>query len=143
MTDKSITISIDAMGGDNAPSEIVKGAVLAVNKNSFLNILLVGDEDQIKNSLSMLGPSALEFIETNRITVVPSEGVIKDGEQPVVGFKKKPKSSIAIFIPPWARTLWEFMGLSLLTIATSISLLIASNAARWPANPEPTTITSW
>ena len=96
MTDKSITISIDAMGGDNAPSEIVKGAVLAVNKNSFLNILLVGDEDQIKNSLSMLGPSALEFIETNRITVVPSEGVIKDGEQPVVGFKKKPKSSIAI-----------------------------------------------
>ena len=98
MTDKSITISIDAMGGDNAPSEIVKGAVLAVNKNSFLNILLVGDEDQIKNSLSMLGPSALEFIETNRITVVPSEGVIKDGEQPVVGFKKKPKSSIEISI---------------------------------------------
>ena len=96
MTDKSITISIDAMGGDNAPSEIVKGAVLAVNKNSFLNIILVGEEDQIKNSLSMLGPSALEFIETNRITVVPSEGVIKDGEQPVVGFKKKPKSSIAI-----------------------------------------------
>ncbi len=37
MTDKSITISIDAMGGDNAPSEIVKGAVLAVNKNYFLN----------------------------------------------------------------------------------------------------------
>ena len=41
MTDKSITISIDAMGGDNAPSEIVKGAVLAVNKNSFLNIYVI------------------------------------------------------------------------------------------------------
>ena len=84
MIDNNITISIDAMGGDNAPNEIVKGAVNSVNKNNDLSILLVGDESQIKNALSMLGPSALEFIESNRITVVPSEGVIKDGEQPVI-----------------------------------------------------------
>ena len=96
MIDNNITISIDAMGGDNAPNEIVKGAVNSVNKNNDLSILLVGDESQIKNALSMLGPSALEFIESNRITVVPSEGVIKDGEQPVIGLKKKPKSSIAV-----------------------------------------------
>ena len=96
MINNNITISIDAMGGDNAPNEIVKGAVNSVNKNNDLSILLVGDESQIKNALSMLGPSALEFIESNRITIVPSEGVIKDGEQPVIGLKKKPKSSIAV-----------------------------------------------
>ena len=34
MIDNNITISIDAMGGDNAPNEIVKGAVNSVNKNN-------------------------------------------------------------------------------------------------------------
>lgn len=96
MTDKTITLAIDAMGGDNAPFEIIKGAVLFVQKTNNINILLVGDEIQIKNSLSKLGPEAIESIETNRITIIPSEGVIKDGEQPVVALKKNPKASIVI-----------------------------------------------
>jgi len=96
LDEKNITIAIDAMGGDNAPYEIVKGAAISVNSHPNLSVLLVGDEEQIKNSLSLLGPNALEFVESNRISIVPSEGVIEDGEQPIMAFKKKPKSSIAI-----------------------------------------------
>ena len=96
MADKTINLAIDAMGGDNAPFEIIKGAVLSVQNNNKINILLVGDEIQIKNSLSQLGPEALESIETNRITIIPSEGVIKDGDQPVIALKKNPKASIII-----------------------------------------------
>jgi len=96
LVDKTINLAIDAMGGDNAPFEIIKGAVLSIQNNNKINILLVGDEIQIKNSLSQLGPEALESIETNRITIIPSEGVIKDGDQPVIALKKNPKASIAI-----------------------------------------------
>ena len=42
-----IKIVIDAFGGDNAPSEIVKGAILAVNKNDDVHIVLAGDKDKI------------------------------------------------------------------------------------------------
>lgn len=96
MADKTINLAIDAMGGDNAPFEIIKGAVLSVQNNNKINILLVGDEIQIKNSLSQLGPEALESIETNRITIIPSEGIIKDGDQPIIALKKNPKASIVI-----------------------------------------------
>jgi len=96
LVDKTINLAIDAMGGDNAPFEIIKGAILSIQNNNKINILLVGDEIQIKNSLSQLGPEALESIETNRITIIPSEGVIKDGDQPVIALKKNPKASIAI-----------------------------------------------
>jgi len=96
LVDKTINLAIDAMGGDNAPFEIIKGAVLSIQNNNKINILLVGDEIQIKNSLSQLGPEALESIETNRITIIPSEGVIKDRDQPVIALKKNPKASIVI-----------------------------------------------
>ena len=44
---KSITIAVDAMGGDNAPVEIVKGVVAAVNNNKAVKVKLVGIEDRI------------------------------------------------------------------------------------------------
>ena len=47
-----IKIAVDAMGGDNAPSEIVKGAVEATNENKDILVKLVGVEEQIKEELS-------------------------------------------------------------------------------------------
>ncbi len=46
-----INVAVDAMGGDNAPGEIVKGAVQAVNKRSDIHILLVGQEEAVKKNL--------------------------------------------------------------------------------------------
>ena len=45
-------VALDAMGGDNAPVEIVKGAVEAVQKRKDIQILLTGQENVIKNELA-------------------------------------------------------------------------------------------
>ena len=37
-----VKVAVDAMGGDNAPSEIIKGALEAANENSSVKICLVG-----------------------------------------------------------------------------------------------------
>ena len=47
-----INVAVDAMGGDNAPGEIVKGAVQAVNKRSDIHVLLVGQEEAVKKELA-------------------------------------------------------------------------------------------
>ena len=41
-------VALDAMGGDNAPSEIVKGAVEAVQQREDILILLTGQEEVLK-----------------------------------------------------------------------------------------------
>ena len=41
-------VALDCMGGDNAPGEIVKGAVLAANENKNINIKLVGRKEDIE-----------------------------------------------------------------------------------------------
>ena len=41
-------VVVDAFGGDNAPVEIVEGAVLAVKNNKNLEVILCGKEDKIK-----------------------------------------------------------------------------------------------
>ena len=46
-----IKIAVDAMGGDNAPVEIVKGAIEAVNERKDIVISLVGQEDVVKKEL--------------------------------------------------------------------------------------------
>ncbi len=45
---KTITIAVDAMGGDNAPKEIIKGAVLAVQEKRNIKVILVGKEEVIQ-----------------------------------------------------------------------------------------------
>lgn len=41
-------VALDAMGGDNAPGEIIKGAVEAVQKRKDIKILLTGKEEVLK-----------------------------------------------------------------------------------------------
>ena len=45
---KTITVAVDAMGGDNAPKKIVKGAVVAVQDKENIKVILVGKEDIIQ-----------------------------------------------------------------------------------------------
>lgn len=84
-----MTVAIDAMGGDNAPSTIVEGSVLAA-KQGKVNILLVGDQDIVETELSKHNSENLP------ITVVPSNGKIEDTEAPALGLRQKPKASIVV-----------------------------------------------
>ena len=88
MTDNR-TIALDAMGGDFGPAETVRGAVLAAAKGG-VSILLVGDERAVKEELDRSDASSLP------IQVVPSEGVIVEGEHPARALMSKPGSSIAV-----------------------------------------------
>ena len=45
-------VALDAMGGDHAPAEMVKGAIEAVNKRDDIKILLTGQEALLKKALS-------------------------------------------------------------------------------------------
>ena len=45
---EAIKIAVDAMGGDNAPQEIVKGAVDAVNERTDVHIFLVGHKSAVE-----------------------------------------------------------------------------------------------
>jgi phosphate acyltransferase len=84
-------IAIDAMGGDNAPGEIVAGAIEAVDvlaKDDEL--ILVGLQDQIEKIMS-----SARF-RAGVISVVHAPDVIGMADSPVDSLRKKPKSSIAV-----------------------------------------------
>ena len=47
-----VKVVVDAMGGDNAPGEIVKGAVEALTESNDIFIYLLGMEEAVKQELS-------------------------------------------------------------------------------------------
>ncbi len=86
----SIKVAVDAMGGDNAPGEIVKGAVDAVNKREDIQVFLVGRQDMVEEELKKY------TYPKDRISVVHAEEVIETAEPPVAAIRGKKKSSIVI-----------------------------------------------
>ena len=83
-------IAVDAMGGDKAPTEIIKGAISALKKYSC-EIILVGDEEKIRNILDK------ESDEKNfPITIKHAGEVINMGEHPADAVRSKKNSSIVV-----------------------------------------------
>ncbi len=89
-SDKQITISLDAMGGDHAPVETVAGAVIAVREGGF-GVILVGDEEIVQAELDKH-----DGADELPITVYGSTGVIEEGEAPALAFRSKPRASIFV-----------------------------------------------
>lgn len=85
-----IKVAVDAMGGDHAPDEIVKGAVTAVNKEKDLFIYLVGNDDAIANVLSTLS------YPPDRVEVINASEIIEMSEHPVNAIRKKKDSSMVV-----------------------------------------------
>ena len=63
-----VNVAVDAMGGDNAPTEIVKGAVEAVNADKRVKVFLVGKEPVIREELKAYTYDAeqLEVVHAER-----------------------------------------------------------------------------
>ena len=84
-------ISIDAMGGDFAPREIVAGTLRAAEEISGIDkLLLVGDETAIQAELAKHPRKVPDCIE-----IVHASEVVGMGESPVVAIRRKKDSSIA------------------------------------------------
>ncbi len=77
------------MGGDNAPSEVVRGAAQFAARGEG-HILLVGDPEAVGRELSEYDTSRLP------IAVIPSEGVIEEDESPALALRRKPRASVLV-----------------------------------------------
>ncbi len=86
--DYSTVIALDAMGGDNAPGEIVKGAVDAVNERNDIRIQLYGDKDSVEAELQKYTYYA------EQIAVIHTTEEISCDESPAAAIKKKKDSSL-------------------------------------------------
>lgn len=84
-------IIIDAMGGDNAPAEIVKGAVEAVREFG-ISITLVGRENNIKSCLE--AEEALEL--SDKIQIVNAEETVSMEDDPTTVLRSKKNSSMSV-----------------------------------------------
>ncbi len=83
-----VNVAVDAMGGDNAPKEIIKGAIEAINENKKVRIYLVGKEDSMKKEL------AGYTYDDNQLVLVHAEEIIETAEPPVMAIRKKKDSSL-------------------------------------------------
>lgn len=83
-------IIVDAMGGDNAPGEIVKGALQAARARTELEIVLVGKEAEVKATAAACGGL------TERVSIVNATEVIEMHDDPATAFKVKKDSSMTV-----------------------------------------------
>lgn len=87
---EKVVIALDAMGGDYAPEQTVKGAVEAVNSSDEIRVILVGKQDMIAKELEKY-KYAKEDIE-----VVHASEIIDMGDVPTVAIKDKKDSSLVV-----------------------------------------------
>ncbi|MGD9678643.1 MAG: phosphate acyltransferase PlsX [Vulcanibacillus sp.] len=81
-------IAIDAMGGDYAPKSTVEGALLAANKYIDIEIILVGQREEIEKFLP-------EVVPTN-IIIEDAREIIHTEDEPVKAVRRKKDSSLVV-----------------------------------------------
>lgn len=84
-----LTIALDAAGGDHAPDETVRGAILAVEELG-IRVLLVGPEALVTRALDRENVARRGLASS--LEVVPAEEAISMDESPVVAVRSKPNS---------------------------------------------------
>jgi len=85
-----VRVVVDAMGGDFAPAEPVKGAVEALNADERIRVILTGIEDDIQKELDKY------TYPKDRLTIVHASQVIETGEPPVKAIQTKKDSSLVV-----------------------------------------------
>ena len=83
---EKVVIALDAMGGDYAPEETVKGAVEAVHDYPEIKVILVGKEELIKEQLSRYS------YREDAIDIVNAPEVIDMGDVPTKAIREKKDS---------------------------------------------------
>lgn len=83
-------IIVDAMGGDNAPEEIVKGCLEALSVNQGFEIEMIGDRRKIEKCLKG------RIFNASRIIITDAEEEISNSDKPTEAIKRKKNSSLVI-----------------------------------------------
>ena len=82
-------IIVDGMGGDNAPTEIVKGSIDALNEYG-IDLLIVGDENKIREELAKYSYSE------DRVEVLHADDIISNDDDPALAIRRKKNSSLVV-----------------------------------------------
>lgn len=105
-------IIVDGMGGDNAPVEIVKGVVDAVNDFN-IDVILVGKEDVLRRELSKYK------YPKDKIEILNADDVISNDEDPALAIRRKKDSSLVVGL----KALTEGMGDGFISAGSTGALL--------------------
>ena len=80
-------VAVDALGGDNAPAEVIAGSLAAARKLPDDEIILVGDE-------TLIAPGLTEA--PSNVSLREAHGAIGMEEDPVAALRSRPESSVAV-----------------------------------------------
>ena len=83
-------ILVDAFGGDNSPSEIIAGALSALDENKNFHLVLVGKQDIIEKELENYS------FDSGRVSILNADEVITCEEEPTLAIRRKVNSSISV-----------------------------------------------
>lgn len=86
-------IALDAMGGDHGPKVTVPAAKIALREIAGIDLVLVGDEDQLKAELERL-----DMLNEPRISIHHASELVGMDEAPASALKKKKDSSMRVAI---------------------------------------------
>src|SRR5262249_4576898 len=75
------------MGGDHAPDDIVRGALLYRELGGAADLVLVGDETRIRQAVGA---------KSDRIEVVPAAAIVEMGEHPATALRRRDGTSIGV-----------------------------------------------
>jgi phosphate acyltransferase len=85
----AVRVALDAMGGDNAPGEVVVGAIRAARELS-MGVYLVGREDAIQAELAKHDTSGLD------LPIIHTDEIIEMDEHPASAVRRKKKASMTL-----------------------------------------------
>lgn len=91
--DKSVTISLDAMGGDHGPDVVVPAALNILERHKDVNLVLVGDQDVVKGYLKAIGHR-----NDSRLMVHHASQTVEMDEPPSQALRLKKDSSMRVAI---------------------------------------------
>jgi phosphate acyltransferase len=83
-----VRVAVDAMGGDHAPGEIVRGAAAALCARDDLQLTLVGRQNQVHEALQGLS------YPDSRLKTVHAEEVIQPDDEPGLAIRSKKNASM-------------------------------------------------
>ena len=95
MENENIRVALDAMGGDNAPIEIVKGACTALSEIPELTVILTGKSDAINESIEKVKAEGIA-VPDDRLQIEEAADVITNDDPPVMAVRRKKDSSLVV-----------------------------------------------
>lgn len=85
---KGLTLAVDVMGSDQGPAELIKGCAMAIERGLVTGLLLVGQEDVIKEAMG-----AVDF-RGHAVDILHADGVVQMDDKPARALRRSRDSSM-------------------------------------------------